>query len=151
MIQSARESPLRKCEVVPPLNWINFEDEHDGHGNRTNVDRKYWNGLMKGNRLGEGGGGVNSSLTRRNRGGWREGREGVFGKLCQVPFSWPAIYRRISIFSIPLYVERTNTLIASYIPPLYQASRPFLARDPAEILNLIQRFLCSNPILFVLA
>lgn len=57
MIQSARESPLRKCEVVPPLNWINFEDEHDGHDNRTNVDRKYWNGLMKGNRLGEGGGG----------------------------------------------------------------------------------------------
>lgn len=53
MIQRARESPLRKCEVVPPLNWINFEDEHDGHdGNRTNVDRKYWNGLMKGNRSG---------------------------------------------------------------------------------------------------
>ncbi|XP_031772946.1 diacylglycerol O-acyltransferase 1 isoform X3 [Apis florea] len=31
MIQRARESPLRKCEVVPSLNWINFEDEHDGH------------------------------------------------------------------------------------------------------------------------
>lgn len=54
----ARIIALREYEVVPPLNWINFEDEHDGHGNRTNVDRKYWNGLMKGNRFGDGGRGL---------------------------------------------------------------------------------------------
>ena len=45
--------------------------------------------------------------------------------------------------------KHTDCLLHSTVVPT--ASPPFLARDSAEILNLIQRFLCSNPILFVLA